>query len=63
MNSINIHQSQSALETVNLEEALQQGRRLRSRAFTSFVKSLFAGSKSEHDQKQGRFSPDYATAA
>ena len=63
MKSINIHSSQTALETVNLEQAMQQGRRLRSKAFTSFLKSLFAGSKTENDRKQGGFSPDCAATA
>ncbi len=65
MNSI-IKPSISTLETVNLEQAMQRGRRLRSLAFASFLKALFSRSTTEHGQRverQGRFAPDCAAPA
>lgn len=72
MNSITLNPSRSALETVDIEKAMQNGRRLRSKAVTSFLKTLFTHSKdkpaerdqrAERSRRKGGFSPDCTAAA
>lgn len=63
MSSITIKPSRSALETVDIEKAMQQGRRLRSEAFTSFLRAMFTRSKDERSRQKDDYSPDCAAPA
>lgn len=65
MNSIEIKPTRSALETVDIDKALQEGRRLRAQAFTSMIKGWF-GKTSQPAERQERkqgLAPDCAAPA
>ena len=51
------------LSNVDIDAALQRGRRLRAEAFTSVLKSLFRGQRAERGQSKSTLSPDCAAPA
>ncbi len=57
------------LSTIDIDHALQRGRRLRAAAFTSVLKSLFRGlrvrrgHRAERDDHKGGLLPDCAAPA
>jgi hypothetical protein len=57
------------LSTIDIDRALERGRRLRAEAFISVLKSLFNGRRTEREARAERghrnsgFSPDCAASA